>query len=116
MSILTSNTRNPSTYSSTLTLHFKIFRFRTFKVALFKVKTPSCHLVSFCTFFLVLQGLDTSNLVCLYALHERYLNNLLQRFDEGLIDDFYRYKNEEFSFSYFGVCIVVTYRPMNGRT
>ena len=32
------------------------FRFRTFKVALFKVKTPSCHLVSFCTFFSCVTG------------------------------------------------------------
>lgn len=43
-------------------------------------------------FFLIFypKVLDTSNLVCLFGLHERYLNNLLQRFDEGLINDFYR--------------------------
>ena len=46
--------------------------------------------VFFCCCFLFPKVLDTSNLVCLYGLHERYLNNLLQRFDEGLISDFYR--------------------------
>lgn len=47
------------------------------------------------------QGLDTSNLVCLYALHERYLNNLLQRFDEGLIDDFYSFFRESWCLAVF---------------
>ena len=41
-------------------------------------------------FFFCPKVLDTSNLVSLYGLHERYLNNLLQRYDEGLITDFYR--------------------------
>ena len=32
-----------------------------------------------------------NNIICLFSLHERYLNNLLSRFDEGLIEDFYRW-------------------------
>lgn len=47
------------------------------------------------------QELDTSNLLCLYALHERYLNNLLQRFDEGLIDDFYSFFRESWCLAVF---------------
>ncbi|XP_064599733.1 cilia- and flagella-associated protein 61-like [Liolophura sinensis] len=35
--------------------------------------------------------LAVDNLVCLYGLHERYLNNLQSRFDEGLIKDFFSY-------------------------
>ncbi|KAL9958773.1 hypothetical protein ACROYT_G035833 [Oculina patagonica] len=45
--------------------------------------------------------LDTSNLVCLYGLHERYLNNLLQRYDEGLISDFYSFFRESWCLAVF---------------
>jgi hypothetical protein len=30
------------------------------------------------------------NLLCLYGLHEKYLNRLVSRFDEGIIPDFVR--------------------------
>jgi hypothetical protein len=30
---------------------------------------------------------DDSNLVALYGLHEKFVNNLVSRFDEGLISD-----------------------------
>lgn len=41
------------------------------------------------------QPFATSNLLTLYGLHQRYLNNLVARFREGLISDFYRYNNDE---------------------
>lgn len=47
------------------------------------------------------QKLDTSNLLCLYGLHERYLNNLLQRYDEGLITDFYSFFRESWCMAVF---------------
>ncbi|KAK3713004.1 hypothetical protein QZH41_014115 [Actinostola sp. cb2023] len=47
------------------------------------------------------QPIDTSNLVCLYGLHERYLNNLTQRFDEGLIPDFYSFFRESWCLAVF---------------
>jgi len=47
------------------------------------------------------QVLDTSNLVSLYGLHERYLNNLLQRYDEGLITDFYSFFREAWCLAVF---------------
>lgn len=45
----------------------------------------------FGNFSWLLQPIDVSNLICLYGIHERYLNNLCQRYSEGLITDFYRY-------------------------
>jgi len=33
--------------------------------------------------------LEASNLLCLYGLHNEYLNNLVSRFDEGLIEDLF---------------------------
>lgn len=45
--------------------------------------------------------LDASNLLCLYGLHERYLNNLLQRYDEGLITDFYSFFRESWCLAVF---------------
>ena len=38
----------------------------------------------------VFQEFSNSNLICLYGLHERCLNNLVSRFNEGLIKDFYK--------------------------
>lgn len=32
---------------------------------------------------------EKNNYVCLYNIHEKYLNNLIKRFDEGLISDFF---------------------------
>ncbi|GCB79358.1 hypothetical protein scyTo_0017878 [Scyliorhinus torazame] len=39
---------------------------------------------------LSLNPLPVSNYICLYGQHERLLNNLCSRFDEGLISDLYR--------------------------
>ena len=36
------------------------------------------------------QGFQTDNILCLYGVHERMLNNLLARYDEGLVKDLYR--------------------------
>ncbi|EDO37268.1 predicted protein [Nematostella vectensis] len=47
------------------------------------------------------KSLDTTNLKCLYGIHERYLNNLLQRFDEGLIQDFYSFFQESWCLAVF---------------
>ncbi|XP_031562151.1 cilia- and flagella-associated protein 61-like [Actinia tenebrosa] len=47
------------------------------------------------------QPIDTSNLLCLYGLHERYLNNLLQRFDEDLITNFYSFFRESWCLAIF---------------
>lgn len=38
--------------------------------------------------------LEVSNLICLYGLHEKFLNNLVSRFEEGLIKDFYSFFRE----------------------
>jgi len=38
----------------------------------------------------LLQAFATSNLLTLYGIHQRFLNNIVGRFDEQLIDDFYR--------------------------
>ncbi|KAJ3021433.1 hypothetical protein HKX48_008527 [Thoreauomyces humboldtii] len=32
--------------------------------------------------------IPVGNMLCLYGLHEKYLNNLVARFDEGIIEDF----------------------------
>ncbi|XP_072032047.1 cilia- and flagella-associated protein 61-like [Amphiura filiformis] len=47
------------------------------------------------------QPLDTSNLLCLYNLHERFLNNMVSRFDEGLIQDFYQFFRETWCLAIF---------------
>ena len=33
---------------------------------------------------------EQDNYVCLYSVHEKYLNNLTERFDQNLVTDFYR--------------------------
>ncbi|XP_067845502.1 cilia- and flagella-associated protein 61 isoform X2 [Heptranchias perlo] len=43
---------------------------------------------------LSLTPLPLSNYMCLYGQHERLLNNLCSRFDEGLISDLYSYLRE----------------------
>ncbi|XP_041351130.1 cilia- and flagella-associated protein 61-like isoform X2 [Gigantopelta aegis] len=40
------------------------------------------------------KAIPTYNIMCLFGVHERYLNNLLQRFDEELIQDFYQFFQE----------------------
>ncbi|CAB3977510.1 Cilia- and flagella-associated 61, partial [Paramuricea clavata] len=47
------------------------------------------------------QDIDVSNLICLYGIHERYLNNLCQRYSEGLITDFYSYFKESWCVALF---------------
>ncbi|XP_065052089.1 cilia- and flagella-associated protein 61-like isoform X1 [Rhopilema esculentum] len=47
------------------------------------------------------QDIDIDNLVCLYSIHERFLNNLLQRYNEGLIKDFYSYFRESWCLAIF---------------
>ncbi|XP_078261715.1 cilia- and flagella-associated protein 61 [Rhinoraja longicauda] len=46
---------------------------------------------------LSLTHLPVTNYICLYGQHERLLNNLCSRFDEGLISDLYRYFHEPWS-------------------
>ena len=41
-----------------------------------------------------LQGVAYTNLLCLYGLHEKYLNNMLQRNKEGLIRDLFKLVEE----------------------
>ena len=41
--------------------------------------------------FLPHQPFPATNYLCLYNMHEKYLNNLLVRYDEKLIPDFFRY-------------------------
>ncbi|XP_076463469.1 cilia- and flagella-associated protein 61-like [Babylonia areolata] len=45
--------------------------------------------------------LPASNLICLYGVHQRTLNNLVARFDEGLIKDLYSYFRESWSLAVF---------------
>ncbi|CAH1791581.1 unnamed protein product [Owenia fusiformis] len=45
--------------------------------------------------------LNNGNMMCLYNVHERYLNNLLSRFDEGLIKDLYSYFKEAWCLAIF---------------
>ncbi|XP_077999640.1 cilia- and flagella-associated protein 61-like [Glandiceps talaboti] len=45
--------------------------------------------------------IETSNLLCLYGLHERYLNNMGSRMKEGLIQDFYEFFRQTWSLAVF---------------
>jgi len=47
------------------------------------------------------KGIEIENLICLYGIHERYLNNLVQRYDEGLIKDFYSFFQESWCLAIF---------------
>ncbi|XP_053397247.1 cilia- and flagella-associated protein 61-like [Mercenaria mercenaria] len=47
------------------------------------------------------QPLPCSNLICLYGLHERCLNNMVSRFNEGLIKDFYKYFTETWALAVY---------------
>eukprot|EP00912_Choanoflagellata_sp_UC4_P001492 UC4_evm2s940 len=44
---------------------------------------------------------DRSNFINLYGLHEKYLNNLVARYDEGLIKDLYQFFRESWSVAVF---------------
>lgn len=44
---------------------------------------------------------SNSNLICLYGLHERCLNNLVSRFNEGLIKDLYVYFSETWALAMY---------------
>ncbi|KAK7506986.1 hypothetical protein BaRGS_00001837 [Batillaria attramentaria] len=45
--------------------------------------------------------IPASNLICLYGVHQRCLNNLVSRYDEGLIKDLYSYFQESWAMSIF---------------
>eukprot|EP00062_Callorhinchus_milii_P013205 gi/632961029/ref/XP_007896529.1/ PREDICTED: uncharacterized protein C20orf26 homolog [Callorhinchus milii] len=59
----------------------------------FRVKLSQYNMVDSIT-CLSLKPLPVSNYMCLYQQHERVLNNLHSRFNEGLILDFHSYFNE----------------------
>jgi len=40
------------------------------------------------------EDLFSENMLCLYGMHEKYLNRLISRFDEGIIPDFKTFLNE----------------------
>ncbi|ORX87573.1 hypothetical protein BCR32DRAFT_289228 [Anaeromyces robustus] len=40
------------------------------------------------------EDLFSENMICLYGMHEKYLNRLISRFDEGIIPDFKKFLNE----------------------
>jgi thioredoxin reductase len=40
------------------------------------------------------ENLFSENMLCLYGMHEKYLNRLISRFDEGIIPDFKKFFNE----------------------
>ena len=46
-----------------------------------------------------IQEIEVSNLLCLYGVHQRFLNNAMQRYKEGLIKDFFRFVCLWFLFS-----------------
>ena len=45
--------------------------------------------------------IPVANFLRLYGLHERYLNNLVSRYDEGLISDFYLYFKDPWATAIF---------------
>ncbi|XP_048259860.1 cilia- and flagella-associated protein 61-like isoform X2 [Haliotis rufescens] len=47
------------------------------------------------------QPVPASNLICLFGIHERYLNNMLSRYEEGLIKDFYSYFQQSWSMAIY---------------
>ncbi|PIK43371.1 putative cilia- and flagella-associated protein 61 [Apostichopus japonicus] len=44
---------------------------------------------------------EKSNYKCLYNIHERFLNNMISRFDEGLIKSFYEFFKENWCLAIF---------------
>ena len=51
-----------------------------------KITCNRSHLLN----YFVLQAFPVSNIMCLYGLHQRYLNNLVSRYYEKMIKDFFR--------------------------
>jgi len=47
------------------------------------------------------QPFEVTNYLCLYNMHEKYLNNLLVRYDEQLIPDFFSYFREPWTCAIF---------------
>ena len=45
--------------------------------------------------------IPASDIVRLYGVHERYLNNLVSRYDEGLVSDFFVFFREPWATSLF---------------
>ena len=44
---------------------------------------------------------ETDNYLCLYNVHESYLNNMVQRFEDGIITDFYTFFREPWACAIF---------------
>jgi hypothetical protein len=47
------------------------------------------------------QAFEVTNYLCLYNVHEKYLNNLTCRYDDGLIQDFFTYFREPWACAVF---------------
>lgn len=47
------------------------------------------------------QAFPCENFICLYGLHERFLNNMVSRFNEKLIPDFYEFFRETWSLALY---------------
>ncbi|XP_012942608.1 cilia- and flagella-associated protein 61 [Aplysia californica] len=47
------------------------------------------------------QPFPADNFLCLFGVHERTINNLLSRFDEGLVKDFYKYLMEPWALAIY---------------
>ncbi|EDV28663.1 uncharacterized protein TRIADDRAFT_19305 [Trichoplax adhaerens] len=45
--------------------------------------------------------IKVNNLLSLYGIHEKFLNNVLSRYKEGLVSDFYQYFNEPWATAIF---------------
>ena len=45
--------------------------------------------------------LAAHNYLCLYHVHEKYINNLVQRWKDGLIEDFFKYFKEPWACAIF---------------
>ncbi|KAJ3181731.1 hypothetical protein HDU87_000749 [Geranomyces variabilis] len=43
------------------------------------------------------QRLPLGNILCLYGMHEKYVNNIVSRFDEGIISDFASFLEEDWA-------------------
>eukprot|EP00794_Sanderia_malayensis_P017621 gene17621-19375_t len=50
---------------------------------------------------LSVEPMDIENLICLFGIHERYLNNLVQRYEEGLIEDLFSYFKDSWCLAIF---------------
>lgn len=98
-------TGSPGTDKEYFRLHINLYQ---------SVETMTC---------LSKKPLPNSNLICLYGLHERCLNNLVSRFDEGLVQDLYNYFSETWALALYHdrfadfreeLRELLTTRPMDG--